>query len=102
VLKTGAEVSVLLEIHYPSEQDSPIALSRIQTQLQRTLNIHFSRAETLFENPYHEIDTLLQREIEPLRRELALDNLSLRTVDVKTIPVESPKPPNRGVYLGGT
>src|SRR3989442_595826 len=51
-LKNGGDVNVLLEIHYPSEQDSPLTLDRIKIRLQRTLNVHLSRIEALSADPY--------------------------------------------------
>ena len=82
-LKSGGDVSVLLEIHYPSEKDSPYTLERIKAFLQRTLNEQLSMIDALPANPYTEIDRILKQQIEPLSAELGLGKVGIQTIDVK-------------------
>jgi len=97
-LKTGAQVSIILEIHYPIEQDQPQTMTRIQYQVQRTLNYHLSKMESLSEDPYLQLDEIIATDVQALRQELGLDKLSLRTIDVKIS--DGLTPLDRGIYLG--
>ena len=90
-LKNGSEVNVSLAFHYPSEDDSPHALTRIEVQLQRTLNMYLSQIEALSSDPYNEIDKVLREELKPLRAELGLRSLALNVVEV-TIAKSSAAP----------
>jgi hypothetical protein len=84
-LKTGNSVEVTLELHYPSAQDAAYSKDRIKVQLQRALNVYLSKAEALSADPYSEIDDLLQKAMEPLRQDLGLDQVSLKTINVQTL-----------------
>ena len=83
MLKNGTQVDVVVQLIYPSEQDLPHTLDRIKIQLMRILNEYCSEREALSADPYAEIDDLLQRSMEPLRRELQLDKISVQTIDAK-------------------
>jgi hypothetical protein len=99
-LKNGRQVHVTVQIQYPSEQNAPYILTRINLKLQRSLNEYLSNIEALSSNPYTEIDQLFQRDIEPLRQELNLDRISIETISVQG--QTSPPGKSLGIKFGGS
>lgn len=88
-LKNQSDVSIFLELHYPIEQDSPYLLDRIRGHYQRTLNIALAQLDTLPENPYAYIDSVLSAETPGLCDELNLTSLVVKTIDVRTTPASA-------------
>ncbi len=92
-LKNGEEVNVHLAVYYPTDEDSPQTLTLIQVQLQRTLNVYLSQVESLSADPYAEIEDVLRKELQPLRRELELHSLTIQVVNIKTSRHSKPANP---------
>lgn len=94
----GNNVNVVLEVECEGEGSEKPVIDRLETELQRVINIYLDGREGLSETPYQEIDGLIRETVEPLKKRLNLSYLSIRTVDVKA---QQSQPLPQGIYLRG-
>jgi hypothetical protein len=98
LLKTGQEVHVILQVQYERATDERATLARIQAELQRIFNSYLLGVEKLSDDPFTEIDFIVNTSVVPLARKLGLQGLELKTIDVKL--AGSVPPPPGSSYQG--
>ncbi len=98
-LKSGDEIAVMVAISYLDPKQSANALIRIKVQLQACLNGYLSQREKLSDDPYGEMQELLNGALAPLHAEMGFERLTLKIIDVKT---QRSSGVSKGIYFGST
>lgn len=83
--KRIAEITVAFE--YIPLQPSPTIPQRIRTRIQRCLMFYCAKIDALGNDRHTEIDLVLDREVESIKREVGLSLLTLSTQKAEELPM---------------
>jgi len=98
-LMDGTDVTFGIQIKFVAQKPSPSAMEQIKYQVLRRLNETLSLLGTLYEQPLPVTDHIIQKDIPDLCKELNLERLVLRTIEVKG-GSPSATHHSQGIYFG--
>jgi len=98
-LRDGTTVSFAIQIIFAAKKPSSSALDQIKYRILRRLNETLPLLDALYDQPLPVTDHLVLKDIPALIKELKLESLTLRTIEVNSGSASATRH-SQGIYFG--